>query len=413
MQQSVVIPSGILSTCHGFRRRARSTDARAWYDTTDQTHHSSGRRAVSLVDARTPGPTQSAAPSEQDSSPSHRDSTGPENLNPKESEEPHDHSTPTKQQSVPAVVDFGQSVENETKREDEGFEPVTICSTVPVFQQEQIKKEEPDEQSPGIFGRLSHAARNIVRPSGQRPSLSNDSLSARSIVSINDETNLENDSASISSRILRRLSYVARSVGGHASAWPGSQSTNRPSDDSYDFEAYLGRRQVIPKSWRFLGIENPGIGDMVSSVTHKLHRSQIREMYTKAKARQKQMKRSRTAQGVFRYTFYLLVVACVYLVLIGLPLWRGAVWYMYILFQKYMVLKAGLTITFGLGFLYAYTPLLINFERTAPLPEVDESGRGVRTHDDTALIIPCYKSEQLISHTLEAALKIFPKENIF
>ncbi|KAL8820241.1 MAG: hypothetical protein Q9223_001505, partial [Gallowayella weberi] len=57
---------------------------------------------------------------------------------------------------------------------------------------------------------------------------------------------------------------------------------------------------------------------------------------------------------------------------------------------------------------YAYAPLLINFEPTAPLPEVDESGRG-----DTALIIPCYKSEKLISHTLEAALKIFPKENIF
>lgn len=32
---------------------------------------------------------------------------------------------------------------------------------------------------------------------------------------------------------------------------------------------------------------------------------------------------------------------------------------------------------------------------------------------DTALIIPCYKSAQIIGPTLEAALKIFPAENIF
>lgn len=33
--------------------------------------------------------------------------------------------------------------------------------------------------------------------------------------------------------------------------------------------------------------------------------------------------------------------------------------------------------------------------------------------NDTALIIPCYKSEKLIAATLEAALKTFPARNIF
>lgn len=66
-----------------------------------------------------------------------------------------------------------------------------------------------------------------------------------------------------------------------------------------------------------------------------------------------------------------------------------------------------------LKYRYAFAPLLINFEPTAPLPEADESGRAGPSHCDTALIIPCYKSEKLIGSTLQAALKIFPKESIF
>lgn len=33
--------------------------------------------------------------------------------------------------------------------------------------------------------------------------------------------------------------------------------------------------------------------------------------------------------------------------------------------------------------------------------------------NDCALLIPCYKSEKLIAATLEAALKVFPAQNIF
>lgn len=47
------------------------------------------------------------------------------------------------------------------------------------------------------------------------------------------------------------------------------------------------------------------------------------------------------------------------------------------------------------------------------MPEADESGRAVPRDGDTALIIPCYKSEKIIGPTLEAALKVFPKQNIF
>ncbi|KAL9595430.1 MAG: hypothetical protein Q9219_006447 [cf. Caloplaca sp. 3 TL-2023] len=249
------------------------------------------------------------------------------------------------------------------------------------------------------------------------------------IASVSEPRTEETGGSKRSSKFLNRLSYVARSIvssrHGRPSISEAGQSVRhsvlfRPSNDSYGSEgqSFSQKRRrrdskAIPKSWRFLGIDGAEVGDAVNNVTSKFRKSNFREMYEKAVVKQEGIKRSEAAQLIFKYTFYLILVATVYLLLVGLPLWRGFVWYMYILFQKHLVLKAGLTITFGIGFLYAYCPLLINFEPTAPMPEADESGRAAPSNSDTALIIPCYKSEKIIGPTLEAALKIFPKENIF
>ena len=61
---------------------------------------------------------------------------------------------------------------------------------------------------------------------------------------------------------------------------------------------------------------------------------------------------------------------------------------------------------------YAFLPLLVNFEKSAPEIVQEDPEKGPR-RTDTALLIPCYKSESLIAATLEAALKIFPAESIF
>lgn len=64
---------------------------------------------------------------------------------------------------------------------------------------------------------------------------------------------------------------------------------------------------------------------------------------------------------------------------------------------------------------YAFSPLLIFFERDPPIREIPadfdlEKLPGVQ---NTALIIPCYKSENLIAATLNAALRTFPPSHIF
>ncbi|KAL9008793.1 MAG: hypothetical protein Q9180_009468, partial [Flavoplaca navasiana] len=225
-----------------------------------------------------------------------------------------------------------------------------------------------------------------------------DGPSARqSISSVPEDQTLEPDSSGLPTRVARRLSYVAQGIEGYrASVINNARSFRRSifrlSLDDYDIESYHEPKRsakrnskAIPKSWRFLGIDEHAVGNAVHGV-----KSNVREMYDKAKVKQEQIKRSKTAQLVFRYAFYIVLVSMVYLVFVGLPLWRGLVWY-----------------------IYAFAPLLINFEPTAPLPEADESGRTEPSACDTALIIPCYKSENLIGSTLQAALKIFPKESIF
>jgi hypothetical protein len=73
------------------------------------------------------------------------------------------------------------------------------------------------------------------------------------------------------------------------------------------------------------------------------------------------------------------------------------------------------SITIGIAFLYAWSPLLVFFEKDPPMPaDIDniDPNRTPGVHN-TALMIPCYKSAKIIGPTLEAALKIFPPSHIF
>ncbi|KAH8898854.1 glycosyl transferase, partial [Thozetella sp. PMI_491] len=146
-------------------------------------------------------------------------------------------------------------------------------------------------------------------------------------------------------------------------------------------------------------------------------RASIYETYEKAKARGKELERQRWAQLLFEYSIYLLLLAFIYLVLIGMPLWKGAVYWLvaYWVVQNKLVLQGGWSITMGVALFYAFGPLCILFEKEPPLVERSEDFDrtelpGVAT---TALLIPCYKSANIIGPTLEAALKIFPPSHIF
>lgn len=67
---------------------------------------------------------------------------------------------------------------------------------------------------------------------------------------------------------------------------------------------------------------------------------------------------------------------------------------------------------------YAFVPLFILFEKDPPPATANVtpgygSAKTAQDKLDTALLIPCYKSANIIGATLEAALKVFPASHIF
>lgn len=73
--------------------------------------------------------------------------------------------------------------------------------------------------------------------------------------------------------------------------------------------------------------------DTVDNVKQAIRRSSIYDVYEKAKKRGVELRRSAWAMRLFEYTFYLILIAFVYFVLIGLPLWKGAVYWLYWVFE--------------------------------------------------------------------------------
>ncbi|KAI5209693.1 hypothetical protein E4T38_02375 [Aureobasidium subglaciale] len=153
--------------------------------------------------------------------------------------------------------------------------------------------------------------------------------------------------------------------------------------------------------------------DSYQHVRKKVRRSSMWDVYENAKKRQIEIRRKRWVQILFEYTFYAMILAVSYFLIIGVPLWKGAYWELYLAFKHKLNLTGSWSIVIAVAFAYAYSPLLILFEPDPPMPE--EPIDPTKTHNvaDTALMIPCYKAASLIGATLEAATKVFPPSHIF
>ncbi|KAH6653844.1 glycosyl transferase [Truncatella angustata] len=155
--------------------------------------------------------------------------------------------------------------------------------------------------------------------------------------------------------------------------------------------------------------------DRTRSVVNRARRSSIVDVYEKAKIRGAELERKKWVQVLFEYTIYLILICFIYFVLVGMPLWKGAVYWLYWVVSTKFVITGGWSITIGIAVLYAFAPLLILFEKEPPM--IDRPDDFDRTTipgvHNTALLVPCYKSENIIGPTLEAALKIFPASHIF
>ncbi|KAL4759399.1 glycosyltransferase like family 2-domain-containing protein [Aspergillus foveolatus] len=116
---------------------------------------------------------------------------------------------------------------------------------------------------------------------------------------------------------------------------------------------------------------------------------------------------------LIEYGVYTICAAFVYLVLIGMPLWKGAVYWLYWLVKHKFVIQGGWVIVIAVLIFYTYIPLLAIFEDNAPGPEYYEQRNIEPRALNTALLIPTYKSAPILDRTLTAALRVFPAQNIY
>ncbi|ORY61747.1 nucleotide-diphospho-sugar transferase [Pseudomassariella vexata] len=189
----------------------------------------------------------------------------------------------------------------------------------------------------------------------------------------------------------------------------------RVSSEGYGTE----RNQVPQRSGTIKTIVHAVVPDAVQqtarNVTDLVRKSSIYDVYTRAKSRGVELERKRWVQILFECSIYLLLVCFIYFVLVGMPLWHGAVYWMYWVVDTKFVLPGGWSITLGIAVLYSFSPLLIFFEKEPPIIEhpADFDRNEIPGVRGTALLIPCYKSANIVGPTLAAALKVFPPSNIF
>jgi len=80
-----------------------------------------------------------------------------------------------------------------------------------------------------------------------------------------------------------------------------------------------------------------------------VRKSSIFDVYEKAKVRGAKWRREKWTQVLFEYAFYAVLIAFIYFVLIGVPLWNGAVWWLWWVVANKFVIAGGFSITVGLA----------------------------------------------------------------
>jgi hypothetical protein len=87
--------------------------------------------------------------------------------------------------------------------------------------------------------------------------------------------------------------------------------------------------------------------------THASHirKSSMWQTYERAKERSVQLQRNRYIQVAFEYSIYATLVLFIYFVLVGVPLWRGAVYWLWWVVAHKFVIAGGFSITLGIALL--------------------------------------------------------------
>ncbi|KAJ6140722.1 hypothetical protein N7497_011615 [Penicillium chrysogenum] len=150
--------------------------------------------------------------------------------------------------------------------------------------------------------------------------------------------------------------------------------------DYFEKPATFEPPSPIPEKGQVTPVQNallsPQPLSKTSSQTISSEQSHLQEVYEKAKLRGVAIQRKHWVRLLFEYSIYALLVLFVYFVLVGMPLWKGAVWWLYWVVRTKFVITGGYAIIIGLAALYAFCPLLILFEKDPPAPDSESESES-------------------------------------
>lgn len=73
------------------------------------------------------------------------------------------------------------------------------------------------------------------------------------------------------------------------------------------------------------------------------------DVYENAKKRQLEIRRKRWVQITFEYTFYAMLLVLLYFLIIGVPLWKGTYWELYLAFKYKLNVTGSWSIIIGVS----------------------------------------------------------------
>jgi hypothetical protein len=84
-------------------------------------------------------------------------------------------------------------------------------------------------------------------------------------------------------------------------------------------------------------------------LANRAQRTSVYNLYEEAKVRGVSLQRKYWVQVLFECTVYAILLAFIYLVLVGLPLWNGAVYWLYWVVKNKFAIEGGWAIVLGLS----------------------------------------------------------------
>lgn len=90
------------------------------------------------------------------------------------------------------------------------------------------------------------------------------------------------------------------------------------------------------------------VGQALRSTPRDIRKGSVRSLYNRAALVKIKHQRRYWRRLLFEYAVYTVLVLFVYFVLVGVPLWKGAVWWLHWIMQKKTVFQGGWAIVIGL-----------------------------------------------------------------